>query len=670
MLRFSIHFNQYNPSPLRWGFIVGLYWMVGTGLAQSPLRLEATKGTQSLKKHLSVFVDSSNRMNLNQVVAAYRNGAFQSVNQEVFSFRVRSSIQWIHFSLLNTSSQELLRYLTISSAHINQVELFRDEHGNRTRVGIIGDVVPFRERLVRSPRLVFPFVVPPASTTAYWLKFTQTNGILLFGLSLQSERDFQRKVEREYLLWFVVFGVLLTLALFNGLLWVNLRQRLYLIYCFYVGSVVLYLAAETGLGFQFLWPESIRFQGLSRGITGISILFWWLWLMQSFVGQTPATSRWYGLIQVLKGFALVFLAMLVYSFLFVDYQNASGLTTLYLVLIDAGLFIGAILLGLSGSLFEQIRLKNRLAFYYAWATLPMLVGTLLGGLIRNQTIGGIADVYAVVALGIVLETLLVAFGFTFRYRLQQREKQQLQDALANANINLILAQETERRRLAADLHDDVGSSLIALRFKLPENEEARHLLNKIIQDVRLISHNLMPAELADLGLNYALDQAARRFENASGIRFLFLASGTHRALDEAAELTVYRLVLELMQNIVKHSGATEATVQMVYQESSLHITVEDNGRGFDANSPPKGGSGIGLKTVFSRITWLDGRVAMDSGAGGTTIRVDIPYTRVQDDPHDSRAAGRPPRPVQRRTGLATFLRRLTRGGSRAGVSGD
>ena len=194
-----------------------------------------------------------------------------------------------------------------------------------------------------------------------------------------------------------------------------------------------------------------------------------------------------------------------------------------------------------------------------------------------------------------------------------------------ANSTILNAQETERRRIAQDLHDDIGTSLIALRGKLPaDNVEAQHLINQLITDVRTVSHNLMPDELTTLGLVGALGETSRRLQESSGIRFMFVCAGEVVALTQVAELAVYRAVLELMHNIIRHSQATEAIVQLVYHSDLLNITIEDNGKGFEQKNTGRA-SGIGLKNVASRTEWLGGSIAIDSSVIGTTIRLDIPY---------------------------------------------
>ncbi len=626
-------FNIFKPifKPILFKSIGAVFvWLVGISVhAQPPLTITDEDQMPSLQGHLSIFVDSSSQQRFNQIRMAYAKKLFQSTKHDVFHFRVYSTTQWLHFTLTNLESHLLTRFLVVSSPHINRITLYAGEKEETRLVGLIGDTFPFDKRLVQSPRLVFPISVPANTTASYWIHLEQWNGTMIFGLTLRNAAAFERQTERDYLIWAAVGGLLLTLILFNGFLWINLRQWLYLIYAFYVASIIFYMAAETGLGFQFLWPGWVRLQNNSRGLSGLCTLFWWLWLMQLFIQQTRANSRWYNLIRIQRGIIGACILLMIYVVAFVQYRNGDWLTTIYALLIDTGVLVSFILIGIAGSLIEQIRRKNSLALYYTFTTLPMLAGTFLGALMRSGAIESIADPYILVVIGILLETILVAFGFAYRYNLEQREKQKTQTALNQANINILNAQETERRRLAQDLHDDIGTSLLALRGKLPPtNPDAHHLLDQIITDVRAVSHNLMPDELTTLGLSGALNEAARRLEESSGIssriRFLFVSAGEVVPLSQVAELALYRAVLELMHNVVRHSRATEAVVQLVYHPDGLNVTVEDNGQGF-AYKEGRDSSGIGLKSVASRTEWLGGKLAIDSSAAGTTIRLDIPY---------------------------------------------
>lgn len=237
-------------------------------------------------------------------------------------------------------------------------------------------------------------------------------------------------------------------------------------------------------------------------------------------------------------------------------------------------------------------------------------------------------------------TLVLAFLLLglLLYANQQKKKAliaywQLNNERSLRNIQIISAQETERQRLAADLHDDVGATLASLRGYLNTNSAAQTILDKVINDIRTVSHNLMPVEFHDLGLTDALEEVARRLGATSGIRFCFLMSGTRVSLPPAHELIIYRLIQELMHNVVRHSQATVAFVQLVYHHTHLNITVEDNGKGFD-NVHAHTKSGIGLKNVSLRAKWVGGKLSVDTSPEGTTVFVDIPYPTQPDEIHN------------------------------------
>jgi signal transduction histidine kinase len=90
---------------------------------------------------------------------------------------------------------------------------------------------------------------------------------------------------------------------------------------------------------------------------------------------------------------------------------------------------------------------------------------------------------------------------------------------------------------------------------------------------------------------------------------------------------IYRIIMELTSNIIRHSKATDATIQLVYHEKQLAIMAEDNGKGFIANAH----AGIGLKNIHSRVNYLNGTMNIDSGTHGTTAMFHIPYKKQQDE---------------------------------------
>jgi signal transduction histidine kinase len=244
----------------------------------------------------------------------------------------------------------------------------------------------------------------------------------------------------------------------------------------------------------------------------------------------------------------------------------------------------------------------------------------------------------VVALlvGIAILSLLYS-----RYLLKQKNKYQAQANKQQSELfnAVVSAQDKERKRIAQDIHDSLGSMLSAAKLNLTglevdkmhvtnaqreKYETVLALLDDASSELRHISQNLMPATLLKLGLVAALQNLLERI-SANGLRIHFAVHDVKTRLDETMEISIYRIVLELVNNIVKHSAAEEATVQIIRYPSYLNITIEDNGRGFDYTQASAGTKGMGLGNILSRIEYLKGTMEVDSGKGtGTTVIIDIP----------------------------------------------
>ena len=195
---------------------------------------------------------------------------------------------------------------------------------------------------------------------------------------------------------------------------------------------------------------------------------------------------------------------------------------------------------------------------------------------------------------------------------------------------VLQAQEEERQRLAADLHDDLGATLSAIKRQIEtaskHNTELTQpigLMKRAIRDLRDISHNLMPPDFVQLGLSEAIQETVRRVDAGSGLQIQFITHGQARRLDNEAELTIYRIATELISNAVKHAKASKVTIQLMFYPNYIILLVEDNGRGYPM-AEETNHMGIGLRNIRSRVAYLDSKLLVDSGERGTTITLEVP----------------------------------------------
>ncbi len=239
---------------------------------------------------------------------------------------------------------------------------------------------------------------------------------------------------------------------------------------------------------------------------------------------------------------------------------------------------------------------------------------------------------------------LITAGFLYnRYRLRQRNLyQQELNRQQNELFNAIAAtQDQERKRIAQDIHDSLGSILSAAKLKLSALKEEQvllsngqaenwqvtlQLLDEASSELRNISHNIMPATLSKLGLVAAIKNLINNISSHSGIQISFSSHDFDIRITEQMEMSIYRIVLELINNIVKHAEATKVTVQLIRYPEYINLSVEDNGQGFNYEVALQEKKGIGLGNILSRVDYLKGKMDVDTTEGkGTTVIIDIPY---------------------------------------------
>jgi signal transduction histidine kinase len=238
----------------------------------------------------------------------------------------------------------------------------------------------------------------------------------------------------------------------------------------------------------------------------------------------------------------------------------------------------------------------------------------------------------------------------YRARLEAQIQRQIErDAkhthdLQRLSARLVQAQEDERRSLARELHDEVGQALTAAKMELTlakradsvaraagPLEELEIITDRTIQTVRDLSLLLHPSLLDDLGLIPALEWHAASFSKRTGIRTDVLHKGMEERLSAEIETSVYRIVQEALNNVAKHSGATECRVEFERADGELNITVRDNGRGFDRTrwEGEPGRRGLGLIGIQERVAGFGGRFEIEGSAPqGTRLTVVLPALPV------------------------------------------
>jgi PAS domain S-box-containing protein len=210
------------------------------------------------------------------------------------------------------------------------------------------------------------------------------------------------------------------------------------------------------------------------------------------------------------------------------------------------------------------------------------------------------------------------------------------------NHSLLLGQEAERKRIARELHDDIGQKLALLGVTLSEIEqllktnpvamkeklrEVRQTVDTIASETHLMSHNLHPSMLAHLGLVPALRRLCKDFSARKHVRVEF--NGEDLSEEPAQEIAtaLFRIAEECLANVAKHSGAQDATVDLFQQDRKLQLVIKDSGCGFDPNQS-EAQFGLGLISMRERARMIGGEIKVDSAPWqGARISVSVPFQR-------------------------------------------
>jgi signal transduction histidine kinase len=242
--------------------------------------------------------------------------------------------------------------------------------------------------------------------------------------------------------------------------------------------------------------------------------------------------------------------------------------------------------------------------------------------------------------GSIFNVFIFTIGIVYRYYQIKVERERLQSEVYNQEkkiaVSIIQAQESERQRIAKDLHDDLGGLLALIKLKLEDLLHHGHNVQKILgellklitqacKDVRYISHELMPQDVDEKDLKTMISEVLNILTNQQKLHISY-DIGEIPLIPSVVKINIFRIIKELLNNIIKHSEAREADIQIFQDDldKSLTLMISDDGKGMPTQVLENIHMGLGLKNLQKRVEFLKGNLHIDTGAQGTTIIIIIP----------------------------------------------
>lgn len=579
----------------------------------------------------SVFDDSTARLTLPQIQALQQAEQFKVLTNSRLLRNYTSAQHWLHLQIPPARGEVV--YLELDNPRINQVQWYQVVGNEVAKQAITGDSLPFRSRLFPHYNWVFSVVPDATRPTDVFVMLAKHGEILSTGLRVWQPNAFEQYDRTRFLLWGMLAGLTVLVLLLNGMVWMATADSLYGWFMAVVVVTGFNLGAASGLSFQYFWPNApIINDWYPQTISVWLVVLTHVHFMQRFIGQVAGNSSVFRWVKWFKVSIIAFVVLTVGLLIFRAVPAFYFRLLVWVTLFFSGMMIPLAIL----SLRERIRRREPIILFYAGITTLQFLSlilffvnlwlTYLGRPLFVMPNEGLVLVNYLIDL-VVMSMGVLYFGFT-NYR---RRNEQLLTTLhlqeQDQSSRVIEALEMERNRIAEDLYDDVGAILSTaigyvsstlrkpdVRDKYPLLTETRRLLDRAVDNLRTVSHNLMPKNFAELGLAKSLGETIDKVSTTTDIDFQYVVTGPERRLEASREVQTFRIAAELINDIVKNSDASEATFQLVYDTDCLRLISEDNGP-----QPPQ------YNNLHSKVAFINGKIDADVSPQGVTVLVEIPY---------------------------------------------
>lgn len=580
-----------------------------------------------------IYKDQRNTLSSQQILEIFKQGKAEKLPDGSFNPGFTKSVYWL---IIRASPEILNHKLVIGNAHINKIEFYVSEKKGTHLKYITGDHFPFRQRPIINRLFIFP--LEAAVQSVYLIKIDKRAESLQLNAKILSSEQLFQKSTKENLIAGILWGIIILVIVFVCFMYITVREKLYLHYLLYLIVASLWIAADKGYGFRYLWFEYPDFANRARPVFNAALNIMIIQLMQSFVNQ-GRESNFYTSLHITK------IASLVLALCFLLLPTAFHSYSYWFL--GALLFLGALTVILVVlSLVEQIIMRNRAAWFYMISIFMLIVFSVAELIIHSGKSSH--ELYYLsnfgIQTGLVIEIIILNFGLAHRFNSYKNDRETLlievnkkQNELTD---RIIVTQETERRKIADQLHDDVGSmlSLAILQISTAidkgksENqseinlEKSMKVLGTVSDTIRNMSHSLTPLAIEKYGFKNALIDLIANINLTNKIRVEYVILGFENTDNYSPNFLndMYRVIQELLNNMIKHSEATHCLIQLIEHDDTLSLLIEDNGKGLN-NEHLNGKNGVGLNNIKSRVDYFKGQIEISEKVeGGTLINIEIP----------------------------------------------
>ncbi len=538
--------------------------------------------------------------------------------------------RWYRLRLNQTADHD--RILEIPHPTLGVVDVWMRDGQGRFAHDRAGLRVPYQARKQPGHGLAFSLptdLQPPVDV----LIRVNNQGPLEFSLFVKSIGQWLRSEHLMGLLYGGLFGAILVLLLYNLFIAWGLKDPSYALYVLFLLSLLLTLFFQSGIGKQFLWPARTDIESrFMIPVAAMNTTAGLTFLVVFFNLRQLSRPLWLAA-GIIIGISLP-LALLN----LLGYHNPGLLVLIYLNILASLVYYMLVPIV---AYHRGLRFA-RFAIPALWVY-PVSVFSYFWQLVTGNY--WLYPPYLVMAFGILAEGILLSLALTDKINLlrQAKKNAERQADAARQDIarRLIQTQERERENFASILHDAIGHDLLLLKHGLEQldadancssSKDNQRILRRLrkqcegaLVNVRELSHQMHPHVLARLGLNAAIETMLENVAKATNLEWAADLDNIDGLLDEEKSSTIYRVIQEALNNVLKHAQAYEVLVSLRVRGGQVVVSVKDDGSGWEESVDASAGKGLGLDNMAGRVELLSGwfRLLRQPGCG-TEVRFGIP----------------------------------------------
>ena len=588
------------------------------------------------------YADKSDTLDLKEVIS-YAD-KFKKTTGTAPTFWAKGHPYWFKFKIKNSTYINQSFVIELLIPLYDEARFYVIDNNKVVNEQYLDWHVPQLDRAIKHRNFIFPFNLRSHQEVICYVKLRKEIDSIWFPMVVWERNAFDYSYSsRDYHVWGVVTGVLMFVVFFSFLLLFAFKDLLYFYYGIYVFMALSFIYTVQGYFIRFYVDGSFGVAGNRvKNIVSILFLIAGLLFVRKYLQWDLLKTSFFKYATSLLLFILSSIAIFLFTdhlvFKDVLFQSNKPLmnTILSIIFWLPNLYVVFVLLYCI--ILNHFRKE---AIYFLIANVPIASVIFYSSLSSYELVEGSRYIeIEYFAMAFLIEIVVLTVLLAYRLKATQDVAEQFFIEKARAQQHrteaVLEAEDRERVRIARDLHDGIGQMLAAARMALgnflakkniedTDIQTSLDLLEDSIREIREISHNMMPGALTKLGLPTALKQFVNRINSLEILQINLQIVGVKERLNEKTEMMLYRIIQEILGNIMRHAEATKVNIELIKHDDELVLIVEDNGKGFDSEKIKN--QGIGIKNIASRVEYLNGSVNFDSAMGrGTSVIVEIPLS--------------------------------------------